>query len=87
MTSLMNKNKPELCYTTMAYDTWHSAAHKAIAPSAYFIFVFESLYFSQISACSKSDTDKLFKTCSKIHDKTYLVERSQSMDLLVCNKW
>ncbi len=43
------------------YGIWHTA-HMAIAPITvhFFIsyFVFGSLYFSQISARSKSDTDK-----------------------------
>ncbi len=44
-----------------SYEIWHSAAHMTIAPiTAYFyqFFIFGSLYFSQIPARSKSDTDK-----------------------------
>ncbi len=42
-------------------SVWHSVAHMAIAHNSFFIssFVFGSLYFSQISACPKSDIDKV----------------------------
>ncbi len=62
MMSLMNKYVWSCDKHFMhSYDIWHSTAHMTIAPvTAYFIssLVFGSLYFSQIPARSKSDTDK-----------------------------
>ncbi len=48
-------------WSTFIASVWHSVAHMAIAHNSFFIssFVFGSLYFSQISACSKSDIDKV----------------------------